>query len=225
MAIIPTLLAVSIGLGLGLRWGGQVDNLTSWRPPLLYVLAGGVSLTILVDVLPLSGGFMTVLSLIAMGMLMAFAFVNIRTGGMVLILVGFGLNFVVTLLNWGTPVSTAALESAGIVSADETSRLVLDGGREVASGAFVGFLGDVIPLPWHQVISIGDLIVLVGLVLVTSSVVRRYEVGGRPPVASASYRKALDALGRGPAPRRGPGLHPSRLGSAGRRRRPGTGPR
>ena len=107
MAIIPTLLAVSIGLGLGLRWGGQIDNLTSWRPPLLYVLAGGVSLTILIDVLPLSGGFMTLLSLIAMGMLMAFAFVNIRTGGMVLILVGVGLNFVVTLLNWGTPVSAA----------------------------------------------------------------------------------------------------------------------
>jgi len=225
MAIIPTLLAVSIGVGLGLRWGGQIDNLTSWRPPLLYVLAGGVSLTILIDVLPLSGGFMTLLSLVAMGMLMAFAFVNIRTGGMVLILAGIGLNFVVTLLNWGTPVSAAALESAGIVSADETSRLVLDGGREVASGAFVGFLGDVIPLPWHQVISIGDLIVLVGLVLVTASIVRRFEVGGRPSVAPASYRNALDALGRGPAPRRGPGLHPSRLGSAGRRRRPGTGPR
>src|SRR6478752_10374870 len=116
MAIIPTLLAVAIGLGL--RWGGQVDNLISWRPPLLYLLAGGVSLTILIDVLPLSGGVMTLLSLIAMGLLMAFAFVNIRTGGMVLILVGVGLNFVVTLLNWGTPVSTGALESAGIVSAD-----------------------------------------------------------------------------------------------------------
>ena len=99
---------------------------------------------------------------------------------------------------------------------------MLNGGREVADGALLGFLGDVIPLPWGQVISIGDIIWLVGLALVTASVMRRYEVGrrGRPGARrgrSGNYSDSLSALGRGPAPRKGPGLHPSRLGE----RRPG----
>ena len=204
---------MAIGVALGLRWGGRIDNLASWRPALLYVLAGGVSLTILVDVLPFSGWFMALLSLVAMGLLLAFAVVNIRTGGMVLVVVGVGLNFLVTLVNWGTPVSLAALESAGIVSGVPAAQVELDGGRQAADDALLGFLGDVIPLPWGHVISIGDILVLIGLVLVTASVVRQYEVGGPRRRGPRSYQSALDALGRGPAPRRGPGLHPSRMDS------------
>ena len=76
---------------------------------------------------------------------------------------------------------------------------------------------------------------LVGLSRVTASVVRRYEVGGGGRCSAGpgnrsgiggprDYRTALDALGRGPAPRRGPGLHPSRLSGqgTGRRRPPGS---
>ena len=129
---------MAIGVALGLRWGGRIDNLASWRPALLYVLAGGVSLTILVDVLPFSGWFMALLSLVAMGLLLAFAVVNVRTGGMVLVVVGVGLNFLVTLVNWGTPVSLAALESAGIVSGVPAAQLELDGGRKAADDAFAG---------------------------------------------------------------------------------------
>ena len=102
--------------------------------------------------------------------------------------------------------------------------MVLNGGR-TADGSILGFLGDVIPLPWGQVISIGDVLILVGLALVVASILRRYEVG-RPSGhhgrgGSGDYSPALAALGRGPAPRRGPGLHPSRLGGpeGGRRRR------
>ena len=225
MALVPTLLAVAIGLMLGLRWGGNIDNLLGWRPALWEALVGGVILTILLDVLPFTGPFTTLLSLVAMGALLAFAVLNVRVGGMVLIVAGLGLNFFVTLINWGTPVSVRALESAGLVSSSEAARVTLEGGRKVADGSLFGFLGDVIPLPWHQVISIGDVLVLVGMALVAASVVRRYEVGAPRRGSTRAYRNALDALGRGPAPRRGPGLHPSRLPAAGRRRRPGIGPR
>ena len=223
MALLPTLLAIGIGVGLGLYWGGRISNLLEWVPPLWEALVAGVVLSILLDLLPWSGAIMTFLSIVATGALLAFAVVNIRIGGMILVAIGLGLNLFVTVINWGMPVSTSALASAGIVTEAQVDELVLTGGREAASGALFGFLGDVIPLPWGQVISIGDVLVLIGLALVVASILRRYEVG-RPTGAgrrggSGDYRSALDALGRGPAPRKGPGLHPSRMGSGGRRRR------
>ena len=232
MALVPTLLALGVGLALGLHWGGQLSNVTTWVPPLWQALVAGLVLTVLVDVVPVGGGFMAFLSIVGTGLLLAFAVVNVRIGGMVLVVAGLGLNLLVTLVNWGTPVSRGALESAGVVSGSAQA-LTLHGGRKLADGTLFGFLGDVIPLPWGQVISIGDVLLLVGLALVTASVVRRYEVGsgsrsgpGRGGYGGPrDYRSALDALGRGPAPRRGPGLHPSRLDgpSTGRRRRTGLG--
>jgi hypothetical protein len=69
----------------------------------------------LVDVLPWAGWFTVLLSITAMGALLTFAVLNIRVGGMVLVVAGIGLNLLVTILNWGTPVSAWALETAGVV--------------------------------------------------------------------------------------------------------------
>jgi len=224
VALLPTLLAISIGVGLGLYWGGSFENLLNWRPPLWQALLGGVTLSILVDLVGLSGSFGALMVLVATGAILAFAIVNMRIGGMILVVAGTGVNFLVTLINWGTPVSGSALVSAGIVSTAELGDITLSGGRELADGAILGFLGDSIALPWGHVISIGDIVTLIGITLVTASVVRRYEVGGARPTnrrggGPSDYRSALDALGRGPAPRRGPGLHPSRMQD----RRPGSG--
>lgn len=235
MPLVLTFLAVVIGVALGVKWGGQAANLLAWRPVLWEALLGGIVLTMLVDVLPWAGWFTVLLSITAMGALLTFAVLNIRVGGMVLVAAGIGLNLLVTIFNWGTPVSAWALETAGVVDDASAAELTLTGGRHV--GGFLVIFGDAIPLPWGQVISIGDVMVYIGLALVVASVVRRYEVGGGfgsmssgPGYRSRAgigyggprdYRDALDALGRGPAPRRGPGLHPSRLDSrsGGRRRR------
>lgn len=223
MALLPTLLALGVGVALGLHWGGRIDNVRGWTPVLWEALVGGLALTVLLDLVGWSGWFVTLLSILATGAILAFAVLNIRVGGMVLVVAGLGLNLLVTVLNWGMPVSTSALVSAGVVDSSTASGLTLSGGRVVGEGARLGFLGDVIPLPWGQVISIGDVLVLVGIALVTASVLRRYEVGRRPAPRGrggpGEYRSALDALGRGPAPRRGPGLHPSRLDEDGGRRR------
>jgi len=227
MALVPTLLAIGIGVGLGLMWGGRVSNLLEWIPPLWEALVAGVVIRVLLDLLPWSGFVPSTLAIASTGAILAFAVVNVRIGGMVLVVAGLGLNLLVMVLNWGMPVSSGALVSAGIVTEKQVSDVVLTGGREVADGAILGFLGDVIPLPWGQVISIGDVLVLIGIALVTASVLRRYEVG-RPSTGGRSgrggpgeYRSALEALGRGPAPRKGPGLHPSKLAGpeGGRRRR------
>ncbi len=245
MALVPTLLALGIGMALGVRWGGRVDNVLVWRPPLWQLLVAGVGLTVVLDLLPWGGGFVTLLRLVALLLLLAFALVNLRVGGMVLVAAGLGLNLLVTLLNWGRPVSRWALEASGAVEDGNAANLVVHGGRTL-DGGLLAFLGDTIPLPWGQVISVGDVLLLIGVCLVTASVVRRYEVAGRTAgialVGTGSayrsagtrgsggfggpsdYRTALDALGRGPAPRRGPGLHPSRLGRNGGRKRRGGGP-
>jgi hypothetical protein len=214
MALLPTLLALAVGVGLGFRWGGSPDNLLEWRPHLWHVGMAGVSLVIVSDLAGLSGTPAVLLRLAAGALVLWFAVVNVRTGGMVLVIAGVASNLTVTLLNWGMPVSTGALVSAGIVEqAADVQGATLTGGREVAEGAWLGFLGDVIPLPWGQVISIGDLLWLTGLALVTASVMRRYEVRARARRGGPSYGASLSALNRGPAPRRGPGLHPSRLPS------------
>lgn len=229
MALLPTLLALAVGIGLGLRWGGSFNNLTQWRPVLPLMGAGGVTLMVLTDMVGITGAPGVLLRLVALGLVVAFAVFNIHTGGMVLVAAGFGLNLFVTLINWGMPTSVGALVSSGIADNQAAGEsLTLTGGREVADGALLGFLGNVIPLPWGQVISIGDILWLVGLTLVTASVMRRYQVRGtrRGPgtgrarsgrTGTGTYTQSLSVLGRGPAPRKGPGLHPSRLGE----RRPG----
>ena len=123
MALLPTLLAIGIGVGLGLHWGGRVDNLLAWRPPLWQALGAGVSLLIVLDLVPIGGWFASLLRIVALGAVVGFAVVNVRIGGMVLVLVGVGLDLLVTVLNWGMPVSGAALVSAGIVREADTSSL------------------------------------------------------------------------------------------------------
>lgn len=232
MALVLTLLAITIGLGLGVRWGGDIANVAAWRPPLWEALVGGIVVMTILDWAGVTGGFAALLSIAATAAILAFSVVNIRVGGMVLISGGLILNLFVMLINWGMPVSPSALVSAGIVDASAVGDVALSGGRSAASGARLGFLGGVIPLPWGQVISVGDILILVGTTLVTASVLRGVLVGQRhrPTRGSLGYSESLSALGRGPAPRRGPGLHPSRLGgpTEGRRssdRRAGPRPR
>lgn len=212
MALIPTLLALAVGAGLGIRWGGSPDNVLEWRPVLWQVGLAGVTLVVITDLSGLTGSPAVLLRIVATSLVLCFAVLNVRTGGMVLVIAGVGLNLLVTLLNWGMPVSASALVASGIVADDGALDSVrLSGGREVADGALLGFLGDTIPLPWGQVISLGDLLWLVGLALVTASVMRRYEVRPRARPRRRTYGESLSALDRGPAPRRGPGLHPSRM--------------
>lgn len=249
MALIPTLLALLVGVVLGRRWGGDLRNVAEWRPEAWTALAGGLGVLVLVDLVGIRGGAVTLMVLAARAAIVWFAVRNVRVGGMVLVVAGAGLNLFVSVLNLGMPVSGSALVRSGAVDAAVLDQVELNGGRVLADGATLGVLGGVIPLPWGQVVSVGDVVTLVGVTLVTASVMRRYRVGGPQRRRSAApvgagrrrngpgdYRDALEALGRGPAPRRGPGLHPSRLPGAatgaGRggprprpRRRPGTRPR
>lgn len=223
MALIPILLAIAIGVGLGLRRGGRIQNLADWNPAAIEIGAGGLAAIVLLDLFSWSGGVVALLRIIALAALTFFAVVNIRVGGMIIVAGGLGITTLVTLINGGTPVSMSALVSAGLVpSGTDADLVVLSGGRTL--GGTLGFLGDMIPLPWGQVISVPTIFTLMGIALVISSLTRRYHVGGRPPNpqrGGRGYNDALSALSRGPAPRHGPGLHPSRMQN---RNRPRRGP-
>lgn len=208
-----------------MRWGGDLGNALAWRPPLWEALVGGIAVVTVADWVGATGGFAALLSIAGTTAILAFSIVNVRIGGMILVSTGLVLDLVVMVINWGMPVSASALVGAGLVEESAVTDIVLSGGRSVATGARLGFLGDVIPLPWGQVISVGDILILAGTTLVTASVLRGAVVGhqyrGRLMAGrSTGYSQSLSALGRGPAPRRGPGLHPSRLGGSMTGRRP-----
>ena len=131
MALLPTLLAIGIGVGLGLHWGGRLEHLLTWRPPAWQLLVGGVAVLVVMDLLAPSGAVVTFVVIAAMAAVLAFAVINVRIGGMVLVVVGLGLDLLVTVVNWGMPVSGNALVSAGIVAEGDLDTVQLGGGREI----------------------------------------------------------------------------------------------
>ncbi|MCB1285471.1 MAG: DUF5317 domain-containing protein [Microthrixaceae bacterium] len=194
MAIIPTIVALALGVGLGLWLGGSVERARSIRPDLARTAAVALAVQILAQVIGLSGGWAVFVDLVSKGALIAFAVFNLRIGGMVVLAAGLSLNWLVTILNWGMPTSRAALERAGLIDPGTTGTVHLTGARHVADGDRLSFLGEVIALPTHQVISIGDVLTLVGVVLVIMAVLRARVL----PAESSPLRLDQITLPRGP---------------------------
>ena len=181
LALLPTLIAVLAGLALGLSNGGRIENLVAWRPVAWRLAVGGLAVQLLFKLLPFSGGLAVVLDIASMAALIAFAVLNIRVGGMVVVVVGLSLNLLPTLVDWGTPVSPSALVSAGLVTSAQLDDVHVEGPRHLQDGGdSLTWLGEVIALPTHQVIALGDLILLLGEMLVVSSLLRNRHVDRAP---------------------------------------------
>jgi Family of unknown function (DUF5317) len=182
LAVLPTLIAVLAGLALGLSNGGRMQNLLAWRPVAWKLAVGGLAVQLLFKLLPFSGSLAVVLDIVSMAALVAFAVLNIRVGGMVVVVVGLSLNLLPTLVDWGTPVSPNALVTAGLVSRSQLDDVGLEGPRHLQDdGDSVAWLGEVIALPTHQAISLGDLVLLLGEMLVVSALLRNRRVDRSPP--------------------------------------------
>jgi hypothetical protein len=122
-------------------------------------------------------------------LLAAFALVNIRVVGIPLILAGMLLNSSVMAVNGGMPVSASALVASS--QAGELQRIVTDPGAKhhlATSDDRLMVLADVIPVgPIRSVVSVGDLITSVGLlVLIVSGMRGRAVRGDDRPGAGAS---------------------------------------
>ncbi len=225
MAVLPTLIAVLGGIAFGISGGGRVDNIGRWRPRLVSLLLIGLVLQGILEVATMRNSWTIVVELEGTAALLAFAILNRRTGGMVLIVAGLTLNLVPTLVNWGMPTERSAAVSAGLIDAHSRGAVQVDGPRHLArSDDSFRWLDERFALPSGQVISVGDIVLQVGYVLTIASVLRRRKVKTGAPGPRA-YGSAIAPLGRGPAPRKGPGLHPSRMGPAGVPRAPYQGAR
>ena len=123
-----------------------------------------------------------VIAFVALVGAFAFTIMNLHLVGMVILSIGLALNLFVFILNFETPVRPNALVEAQIVTAEELERgVTISGHVEAADGdSVLDFLGDTFPIRWsEQVVSIGDLIFLVGLANVTGNLMlgnqrRRY---------------------------------------------------
>lgn len=195
MAVAPIGIAVLIGLVAGLVRRGRFASLARTRLRAVSLLAVAVACGALVDAtsVPIPGVWAGV-GLVAG---VAFALRNAHVVGMAIIGVGVALNLLPVVVNGTMPVRADALVEAGMVDSADLDRVSLDGAREIAGPETrLDSLGDVIPIRLTaQVLSFGDLIMLVGLADVIANLMlqrrpRRLPQGAAPTLVHFGWREA-----------------------------------
>lgn len=186
-----TALAAAVGLLIGRLRGGRLHRLGDRRlkaPELLFV---GVAPLLAADVVGLDVPVAVVLA--ASCALLAFAVVNLQLVGMGVVTLGIALNLAVTARNGGMPVRVQAVEAAGVATAEELRRSPPAGRRHLEHpGDRWMVLADIIPVsvpPMRTVVSIGDLVLAVGLADVLFHLTRP-----RPARAARSAQPARSRL-------------------------------
>lgn len=210
------LAAVLIAIYLGYLFGGRLYKIESLRPRWWGLVIAGLA----VQFVPLPEGatgtdlvVRTAVLALSYTLLVAFAAINLRMPGMVLVLIGLAGNFAVIGINGGMPVSAEALRNSG---QEEILEFLREEGSDkhhlLTDEDELTFLADVIAVrpPIGQAISVGDLFIYGGLVWLVvaamrapfrrsaSSAERKPHRGKHRPGASRE-RAALPDLGFRPA--------------------------
>jgi len=148
----------------------------------------------------LAGALSTVVLTAALAVLLSAAILNRGLTGVAVMAVGLGLNLGALVVNGGMPVRGSALVHAGVVTSDELGSVVLDAPRHLEhDGDPVPALGDVLPLPvTGEVVSFGDLLIVVGAADAVWELTRRRRRPGYAPTTMAS---ALQVWGTAPSAR------------------------
>lgn len=169
------LLAVAVLAGLAAGWLRPPLGARSHRPhlrrsPLLVVGAVGMGAAQFAraDLAPLAAG-------LSLAVLLGFAISNAHITGVVVIGFGLLLNLVALVVNNGIPVRGDALVTAKVVNRADLATVHLTGARHLETpDDRLAILGDVLPLrAGHEVLSFGDIIVVVGAADAMREVMRR----------------------------------------------------
>jgi hypothetical protein len=191
VVVAPIAIAMLIGLVAGALGRGRLTTLARARLSRFWLLAVAVGCALGADLvdLPVPAVFAVAGLLAGIG----FAASNLLIPGMAVVGLGVAVNLVPVALNGAMPVRAEALVDAHIVAEADLDRVELSGARELAdSDTILEILGDVIPVsPFGQVMSFGDLIVLVGLADVVANLMRARRPRRLPHGAAAT----LIALG------------------------------
>ena len=201
--MLLTAVALAVGLLAGRVLRRPHRHLAEPPLRLLPVLIVGLALQVLAR--PLDVAALLPLSYAALA---AFVVLNLRLVGMPIVLIGLGLNLFSITANGGMPVSGDALVAAGLADEHELPQLRLEGGRHLADdGDVLPGLGDSVPVsPLRQVVSFGDLILLVGIADVVAHLSRRRDPRKPRPDTNQPHRVGPESVMLGPVIRvDGPG--------------------
>jgi hypothetical protein len=170
------LILLVLGLVSGLARGGRVSNLGRVQLRYPALVAAGLVLQVGAELTagPPSSTSSTrgiVVLCVSYVLLAAFVGANRHVPGTILIAAGLVLNLAVIVANGGMPVSLEAARVAGIDPGAYLDRAVKH--RRMLPDTTLGFLGDVIPLPYlRTVVSAGDVVIAAGIFRLVDALVR-----------------------------------------------------
>lgn len=160
-----TLVAVVVGLAVGLVAGGSLRGLGAQGFRGWGLLPAGVVLQVVPDLLSTGEDTAFVLLAASYAFLATFAVVNLHVVGMAVVFVGLVLNLIPVLANQGMPVRDEAAVAAGIVEWEDIPAIEFDPKHHLETGddRFTA-LADIIPVPpLREVLSFGDLVMSFGV--------------------------------------------------------------
>jgi hypothetical protein len=165
--------AIVVGALIGLAVPPSERRFKRPRARLVPLVGAGVLAQVAAG--QLDGGRAVAVALLGFACLIAFALANMHLVGMGVLTVGLASNVFVIAINGGMPVRTRALVAAEVIEERDVQGVELNGPRHVErSSDHLVELGDIIPVPIaHEVVSFGDLILLVALSDIAAHLVRR----------------------------------------------------
>lgn len=197
MTLAPILLALCAGIAFGVFRRGRLTSIARTRIRHAEFLAVAIGASLFVDYT--DSGPSAAIAVVGLIGGLAFAWFNRHLAGMFVIMVGISLNLIPIAVNGAMPVRPEALVEAEMVTVDELPRVSLNGARELSDDSTIAaFLGDTFPVRWtNQVVSIGDLIMMVGLADVVANMMtqrrrRRLHPSALPVLAALGWHEELD---------------------------------
>lgn len=184
--MILTLALAAAAAAVAVLRGGSLDSLaaTRFRRPALLVAGLGAQVALEMWSPSWADGAVGLGVLLGSNALVAaFLVANARLPGVALAALGMGLNVLVIAANGAMPVSQNALERAGFEGRVEdfgTKHELLDDDTRLP------WLADVIPVPGRTIISIGDVVLALGIAHLVYSQTRG-RTGGRHLAPRARY--------------------------------------
>ena len=167
------LVLLVLGLVSGLARGGKVSNLGQVELRYPALVAAGLVLQVGAELTtgprPTTRGIVVLCA--SYVLLVAFVTANRHIPGTLIIAGGLVLNLAVIVANGGMPVSLEAARIAGIDPGTYLDSAVKH--RRMLPSTPLGFLGDVIPIPFlRTVVSAGDVVIAAGIFRLVDALVR-----------------------------------------------------
>jgi hypothetical protein len=196
-----TVLAIGIGLILGLLVGGRARYLSDHDFRLWPLVLVGLALQV-IDISGAAGFAILVVSYVC---LVAFAVANLRLVGMGLVALGLTVNALVIVIDHGMPVRASAIVAAKVASNDRVHTLRFGAKHHLEKrGDHLMVLADIVPVPLPVspgVLSFGDLVMDFGVADLILNLLRPGTKRRRrsDQAAPSSHRLRAWSVARAPA--------------------------